>query len=78
MPLLTTEISAASIYCMTQITLSEYVSLHGQTETAMRAGVTQGAIWQMLQGGRRVFVSENADGTVVLEEIKLIKRNTAA
>ena len=62
---------------MTQKTLSEYVEAHGQTETARRAGLSQGAIWQMLQAGRRVFVTEMGDGTVELEEIKPIKRNTA-
>jgi predicted DNA-binding protein (UPF0251 family) len=63
---------------MTQITLSEYVELHGQAETARRAGLSQGAIWQMLRAERRVFVTETGDGTVTMEEVKPIKRNTAA
>jgi hypothetical protein len=63
---------------MNQTPLQEYVALHGQTETARRAGLTQGAIWQMLQSERRVFATELDDGTVQLEEIKPIKRNTTA
>jgi hypothetical protein len=63
---------------MTQKTLSEYVEIHGQTETARRAGLTQGAIWQMLQRDRKVLVTENGDGTVLLEERKPIKRNSTA
>lgn len=63
---------------MEQKTLSEYVSEHGQSETARRAGLTQGAIWQMLKTKRRVLVTDNGDGTVALEELKPIKRTTAA
>jgi hypothetical protein len=70
--------SAASIFHMTQKTLSEYVEAHGQTETARRAGLSQGAIWQMLQNGRRVFVTEIDAETVELEEVKPIKRSTVA
>jgi hypothetical protein len=65
---------------MKQISLEEYVELHGQTETARRAGLTQGGIWQMLQAGRRIFVKERADGTdlIDLEEVKPIRRSVTA
>lgn len=63
---------------MNKIPLSEYQAIHGQTETARRAGVTQGAVWQMLQSNRQIFVIEHDDGTVELEEIKKIRRNSAA
>ena len=75
---MTHKISGASILYMTQKTLSEYVGAHGQTETARRAGLTQGSIWQMLQAEREILVTENKDGTVTLKEVKTIRRNTAA
>tara|TARA_R110002020_G_scaffold57074_2_gene157304 strand:- start:194 stop:385 length:192 start_codon:yes stop_codon:yes gene_type:complete len=63
---------------MKRYDLEKYVSKHGQTKTAERAGLTQGAIWQMLQGGRQIFVTEIDDDTVELEEVKPIKRTSAA
>jgi len=63
---------------MTQKTLAEYVSAHGQSETARRAGLSQGAIWQMLKSDRKVYVTEQDDGTVALEEVRPIRRTTSA
>ncbi len=66
--------SKTIILIMNQIPLSDYVAKNGQTATARRAGITQGAIWQMLKSPRQIFVTENKDGTVYLEEIKPIRR----
>jgi hypothetical protein len=63
---------------MKQKSLAEYVEIHGQTETAKRAGLTQGAIWQMLRDGRRIFVTETGEDTVALEEVRSITRNSSA
>ena len=63
---------------MDRKTLAEYVAANGQTETARQAGLTQGAIWQMLNSDRRVYVKVLEDDTIELEEIRPIKRNNAA
>jgi hypothetical protein len=63
---------------MDRTPLSEYVDLHGQTETARRAGLTQGSIWQMLKSERRIFVIEHDDGSISLEEHKQLARRSAA
>lgn len=56
-----------------ETTLEQYVKLHGQTETARRVGLTQGAIWQMLASSRQIMVVEGDD--VHLEERKIIKKS---
>lgn len=63
---------------MIKKSLAEYVDIHGQTETARRAGLTQGAIWQMLRSGRKIYVTETGIDTVALEEVRSINRNTSA
>ena len=52
--------------------LAEFVREHGQTEAGRLLGVTQGAIWQMLEKGRRVYVREVIPGRYEAEEIKPI------
>ncbi len=54
---------------MEKIPLAQYVKQHGQTGTANHVGLTQGAIWQMLQNQRCVDVVINGR-LVHLEEIK--------
>lgn len=49
---------------MTEFSLSQYVEKHGQTETASRLGLTQGAIWQMLKSERKIVVTELKNGEV--------------
>lgn len=61
---------------MNNIPLSDYVAEHGQTETGRRSGLTQGAIWQMLQSARNIVVSETSDGSIVIEEIKRLSKPT--
>lgn len=55
------------------IELSKYVDEHGQTETARRTGLTQGAIWQMLRAGRKVYVTDEENGFATLEERRPIR-----
>ena len=62
--LLTVKTSTAIVICMTEFTLLKYVDTHGQTETANRLGITQGAVWQMLKSGRSILVTESDDGEV--------------
>ena len=50
-----------------------------QTKLAEAVGVTQGAVWQMINNpARQVFVLEHDDGRVELEETRLIRGNGAA
>jgi len=62
--LLTVKTSTAIVVRMTEFTLLQYVDTHGQTETANRLGITQGAVWQMLKSGRSILVTESDDGRV--------------
>jgi hypothetical protein len=62
---------------MKKTPLSEYVNEHGQTATAKRAGLSQGAIWQMLQSERQIFVLDYGDA-IALEEHKRIGRAATA
>jgi predicted DNA-binding protein (UPF0251 family) len=59
---------------MSEMTLTEYVALHGQTKTAEQMGLTQGAVWQMLQRGRDVRVVAHPDGAVEFYERKPVGR----
>lgn len=63
---------------MTQISLQEYVAAHGQTVTAARAGITQGAIWQMLKNGRRIFVVVGDENKIDLEERRAVPRRKSS
>lgn len=49
---------------MTEIQLKDYVAQHGQTETAKRLGLTQGAVWQMLQSSRAISILVEESGAV--------------
>lgn len=49
---------------MDQTPIHDYVDLHGQTETAKRLGITQGAIWQMLNDKRKIFIVVGDDGGI--------------
>lgn len=62
---------------MDRRTLIDYVNEHGQTTTARRAGLSQGAIWQMLKSSREIYVIDNGD-SVTLEELKRINRPATA
>lgn len=54
----------AILFPMNEITLKMYVDTHGQTETAKRLGLTQGAVWQMLKSSRQIQIRESDDGSV--------------
>ncbi|MEM1191529.1 MAG: Cro/CI family transcriptional regulator [Pseudomonadota bacterium] len=62
---------------MEKRSLQDYVEEHGQTTTARRAGLTQGAIWQMLNSDRQIFVDEDGQ-TVSLSELKEITKRADA
>ncbi len=53
--------------------LAKYVARVGQTETARRARVSQGAIWQMLKADREIYVIESYE-RATLVEIKVISQ----
>lgn len=59
---------------MSEVSLAEYVQEHGQTTTAERLGLTQGAIWQMLRSERDIVVREGDDGSLEAIERKRIGR----
>ena len=63
---------------MSKTPLDDYQRAHGQSATARAVGVTQGAIWQMLKSKREIYVVEHDDGTVELQEIKILARKSAA
>lgn len=69
--------SSAIFRFMEKRSLHDYVREHGQTATADRAGLTQGAIWQMLESDRQIFVDDHGD-TITLTEHKKIRRRIAA
>ena len=46
---------------MDKITLKDFVSKHGQKSAGQLIGVTQGAVGQMLQNRREIYIIENAD-----------------
>lgn len=58
--------------------LVDYLKRPGKTQSglAASAGVTQGAIHQMMKSGRSIFVREHDDGRVDLYEIKPIGRRS--
>lgn len=59
---------------MIRHTLTDYVDANGQTATAKRAGLSQGAIWQMLKSNRQIFVIEQDDEHILLEERRVLGR----
>lgn len=64
---------------MNRMTLQEYLAIPGNTQTglAKAVGVTQGAVNQMVNSGRTIYVIDH--GTKVeLEEIRRLGRETAA
>lgn len=63
---------------MNEIPLSEYVEKHGQTQTAIGLGVSQGAVWQMLQNERCIFVVESESGHISAYERKPIGKQRPA
>ena len=69
---LTIQNRVAIVCFMKKIPLEKYLSTPGNTQTglAKKAGLTQGAIFQMVRAGRNIFVIPQADGSVELEEVK--------
>ena len=62
---------------MKERTLSEFVEEHGQTATAEKLGVTQGAVWQMLKNKRAIYVVETSNGQLNAFEKKPVGRRAA-
>lgn len=46
---------------MDKITLKDFVAEHGQRGAGQLIGVTQGAVGQMLQNRREIYIVEHAD-----------------
>ncbi len=57
---------------MKKHTLVKYVEKHGQTATSKALGITQGAVWRMINSGREITIHEEKDGSVVAFERKQI------
>jgi len=57
---------------MNKITLKDFVSKYGQKSTGQLIGVTQGAVGQMLQNRREIYMVERADGLIEAWEWKPI------
>ncbi len=62
---------------MKERTLSNFVKEHGQTATAEKLGLTQGAVWQMLKNERSVYVVETSNGQLDAFEKKPVGRRAA-
>lgn len=60
---------------MKKYTLRDYLDRPGKTQTGLAkdVGLTQGAINQMLKKKRNIFVIEHSDGSLKLEEVRLIE-----
>lgn len=65
---------------MTRTPLAEYLNRPGisQDRLAKQVKLTQGGISKMLRTGRVIDVIENDDGTIVLEEKRLIASTSNA
>lgn len=65
---------------MTRTPLVDYLSRPGvsQGKLAKQVQLTQGAISHMLQNGRDISVIEYSDGTIALEEKRLIASTPTA
>lgn len=57
-----------------RILLKDYLERDGVTQqsVATGAGITQGAVHQMIKKDRKVYVIENDDGSITLEEVRRI------
>lgn len=66
--------SHAILLSMKKIPLSEFIEIHGQTGLAKLVGLTQGAVYQMTQSQRNIFVIEN-DTEAALFETKQIGKS---
>ncbi len=62
---------------MNERTLADYVEEHGQTATALKFRLTQGAVWQMLRAQRAIFVVELPGGQLEAYEKKPVGRRAA-
>lgn len=60
------------------IPLSEYLKTHTQTETALKLGITQGAVWRWTLGDRDIVIEEFDDGSIRAFERKELGRRKAA
>ncbi len=59
---------------MKEISLKKYCETHTQKEAAELMGRSQGAVWQMLQNNRDIYIVFADDGEVsVIERRKLEK-----
>jgi predicted transcriptional regulator len=63
---------------MNEIPLSEFVAEHGQKITANLLGVTQGAVWQMLNSSRSITVVKSPDGDISAYEKKPVGKQRPA
>lgn len=70
--------SAASISFMNEISLSDFVAENGQKRTADMLGVTQGAVWQMLNSDRLITVVISDKGAISAFEKKPVGKQRPA
>jgi len=65
---------------MMKIPLADYLRMTGtsQERFAKLVGITQGAIHQMIKKGRSVDVIKGDDGSIRLEETKMIGKQATA
>lgn len=59
---------------MIECSLKQFVDENGQTMTASKLGLTQGAIWQMIRSGRQITVVKSDLGYVSAYEKKVVGR----
>ena len=57
------------------VPLSEFLENHSQRFTAKAVGVTPGAIWQMVENKRKIFISRLENGNYFAYELKPIGRS---
>jgi len=63
---------------MSDIAISDFLKSRTQMEVAKIMGVTQGAVHQMVKGGREIYFRQISDGEYEYYEIKKSRPKKAA
>ena len=68
--LLTNKNSKTIIWSMSEYTLQEFCDERSQQAAADIIGVTQGAVWQMLEANREIYIQVPETGDPTFYEVK--------
>lgn len=64
-------------YAMKELTIVEFVAVHGQSAAAKALNLSQPAIWKALHKGRDIRIRLHDDGRIEAYEIKPIGKKAA-